>query len=392
MQNFIADRMDLIGTETAFEMLAKANQLESLGRNIIHLEIGEPDFQTPRHIVDAGIEAIRCGFTRYTPAPGLEDTRRIVAEYVSRTRNISVSPEEVVIVPGGKPIMFFAALATVNPDDEVIYPNPGFPIYESVIRFAGGRPVPLPLREERDFRLDVDELRSHISPKTRMIILNSPHNPTGSVLTPEDLQAIADIVRERNILVLSDEIYEKIIYGDPPQSIASLPGMKEKTIILNGFSKSYAMTGWRLGYGVMNREIAQQMTKLVINNNSCVPGFVQSAGIAALTGPQEEVALMVDEFKRRRDVMVAGLNSIPGITCITPPGAFYTFPNAKRLGMPSRDLANFLLEEAGVATLGGSAFGVYGEGYLRLSFANSLENLHDALERIRRVVEHKLRP
>lgn len=389
MSKFLADRMDLLGTETAFEMLAKAKKLEAVGREIIHLEIGEPDFSTPENIVDAGVRAMRQGMTKYTPSPGLEEPRQAVADYISKTRGISVDADEVVLVPGGKPIMFNTILATVNPGDEVIYPNPGFPIYESVIRFSGGIPVPIPLREENAFRMDMDELRALISPKTKMIILNSPQNPTGGMLTKEDIQALALEVAERDILILSDEIYEKIVYEGEPYSITSIPGMKEKTIILNGFSKTYSMTGWRLGYGVMNRELAAAVTKLVVNSNSCVPGFTQMAGIEALTGPQEATEEMVRQFRQRRDAVVEGLNAIPGISCVKPQGAFYVFPNVKRLGIPSGQLAEYLLEEAGVATLGGGAFGQFGEGYLRLSYANSLENIHKAVKLIEKAI-HKL--
>lgn len=387
MSKFLADRMNLLGTETAFEMLAKAKKLEAGGREIIHLEIGEPDFPTPDNIVDAGMRAMRQGMTKYTPSPGLVEPRQAVADYIAKTRGIPVDVDEVVLVPGGKPIMFYSILATVNPGEEVIYPNPGFPIYESVIRFCGGVPVPIPLREENEFRMDIDELRSLISNKTKMIILNSPQNPTGGMLTKEDIQALAAEVAERDILILSDEIYEKIVYEGEPYSIASIPGMKEKTIILNGFSKTYSMTGWRLGYGVMNKELAEAVTRLVVNNNSCVPGFTQMAGIEALTGPQDEPAEMVRQFKQRRDVIVEGLNAIPGISCVKPQGAFYVFPNVKKLGFPSAQLAEYLLEEAGVATLGGGAFGQYGEGYLRLSYANSLENIKKALRLIERAVQ-----
>ncbi|MHB1654199.1 MAG: pyridoxal phosphate-dependent aminotransferase [Desulfitobacteriaceae bacterium] len=389
MSIFLADRMNLLGTETAFEMLAKAKRLEAMGREIIHLEIGEPDFPTPENIIDAGITAMRGGFTKYTPSPGLLEARQAVADYISVTRGITVDPDEVVLVPGGKPIMFYSIMATVNPGEEVIYPNPGFPIYESVIRFCGGKPVPIPLREENEFRMDINELRSLITDKTKMIILNSPQNPTGGMLTKDDIVALANEVMDRAILILSDEIYEKIIYEGDPFSITSIPGMKEKTIILNGFSKTYSMTGWRLGYGVMNKELAAAISKLVVNNNSCVPGFSQMAGIEALTGPQGATEEMVRQFKIRRDAIVEGLNAISGISCVKPQGAFYVFPNVKKLGIPSSQLAEYLLEEAGVATLGGGAFGMYGEGYLRLSYANSLENIQKALKLIEGAV-HKL--
>jgi aspartate aminotransferase len=387
MKELFANRIDNLGTETAFEMLAKANELERIGREIIHLEIGEPDFPTGQNIIEAAVKAMREGLTKYTPAPGMMETRKIIAEYISTTRGIAVDPEEVVLVPGGKPIIFFSILALVNPGDEVIYPNPGFPIYESVIRFVGGNPVPIPLREENDFRIDLDELRSIISDKTKMLILNSPQNPTGSILTRKDIEGIAEEVQKHNLLVLSDEIYEKIIYEGEVYSIASVPGMKERTVILNGFSKSYSMTGWRLGYGVMNRYLAEQITRLVINNNSCVPGFIQVAGMEALTGSQLKSREMVLEFQRRRDFIVDGLNTIPGITCLKPPGAFYVFPNIKAFGMKSTELANYLLNEAGVATLGGQSFGEYGEGYLRISYANSLKNIKEALRKIEGAVK-----
>ncbi|MDA8229069.1 MAG: pyridoxal phosphate-dependent aminotransferase [Desulfitobacterium hafniense] len=390
MQNIFAERMQQLGTETAFEMLAKAKELEMLGREIIHLEIGEPDFPTPNNIIEAGIKALREGMTKYNPSQGLIEPRQVIADYISRTRGISVDHEEVILVPGGKPVIFFSIIALVNPGDEVIYPNPGFPIYESVIRFVGGKPVPIQLREENGFRMDVDELRSLITDKTKMLILNSPQNPTGAILTREDIEDIAHEVLQRDIIVLSDEIYEKVIYEGEPYSIASVPGMKERTIILNGFSKSYSMTGWRLGYGVMNKPLAEKMTKLVINNNSCVPGFTQMAGVEALTGSQIASENMVSQFKLRRDVIVDGLNSIKGISCLKSPGAFYVFPNIKALGLPSGELADYLLNEAGVAVLGGQAFGEYGEGYLRLSYANSLENINMALEKIEKAV-YKLR-
>ena len=386
MENFIADRMQQLGTETAFEMLAKAKKLEAEGRQIIHLEIGEPDFPTPSNIIEAGVAAMRNGMTKYTPAQGILEARQTIAAYISSTRGISVDPDEVVIVPGGKPIMYFSIIATVNPGDEVIYPNPGFPIYESMIRFVGGKPVPIPLREENEFRMDVDELRNLITDKTKLIILNSPANPTGGMLTKDDIEEIAAEAAGRDIIILSDEIYEKIVYEGEPYSITSIPGMKEQTIILNGFSKTYSMTGWRLGYGVMNKTLAAQITKLAVNNNSCVPGFTQMAGIEALTGPQDEAAKMVDQFKARRDFIVDGLNSIKGISCVKPRGAFYAFPNVKKIGMPSSELANYLLNEAGVATLGGTAFGSYGEGYLRISYASSLENIKKALEQIETAV------
>lgn len=383
MKNVFADRMSLLGTETAFEVLAKAKKLEAQGKDVVHLEIGEPDFDTPKNIIDAACLALNSGYTHYTPAPGIPEVRETIAEYIRSHKNVDASADDVVIVPGGKPIMFFSIMATVNPGDEVIYPNPGFPIYESVIRFVGGKPVPIPLREENQFRLDVHELAQLITPKTKMLIINSPGNPTGGVLTSEDVKAIADLVRGKEILVLSDEIYDRIVYGDThPLSIASLPGMKDWTIILDGFSKTYAMTGWRLGYGVMHPEIAARIAQLMVNSNSCTSAFTQMAGKEALTGPQNEVDTMVAEFKKRRDIMVNGLNSIPGVNCILPEGSFYVFPNLKSFGKDCKEIADYLLNDAGVACLGGTAFGSYGEGYLRFSYANSVANIQKALERI----------
>lgn len=383
MKHVFADRMSLLGTETAFEVLAKAKALEAQGKDIVHLEIGEPDFATPKNIIDAACLALNSGYTHYTPAPGIPEVRETIAQYIRSHKNVDASAAEVVIVPGGKPIMFFSIMATVNPGDEVIYPNPGFPIYESVIRFVGGTPIPIPLREENQFRLDVHELAKLITPKTKMLIINSPGNPTGGVLTSEDVQAIADLVRGKGILVLSDEIYDRIVYGDThPLSIASLPGMKDWTIILDGFSKTYAMTGWRLGYGVMHPEIAERIAQLMVNSNSCTSAFTQMAGMEALQGPQNEVDTMVAEFKRRRDIMVDGLNSISGVSCILPEGSFYVFPNIKSFGKDCKDIADYLLNDAGVACLGGTAFGAYGEGYLRFSYANSVANIQKALERI----------
>ena len=383
MKKVFADRMSLLGTETAFEVLAKAKKLEAQGKNVVHLEIGEPDFDTPQYIIDAACLALNSGYTHYTPAPGIPEVRETIAEYVRKHKKVDTSAEEIVIVPGGKPIMFFSIMATVNPGDEVIYPNPGFPIYESVIRFVGGKAVPIPLREENQFRLDVNELAQLITPKTKMLIINSPGNPTGGVLTSEDIKAIANLVSGKEILVLSDEIYDRIVYSDTPLlSIASLPGMKDWTIILDGFSKTYAMTGWRLGYGVMQQEIAARIAQLMVNSNSCTSAFTQMAGKEALTGPQSEVEKMVLEFKKRRDVMVSGLNSIPRVNCLSPEGSFYVFPNFKAFNKDAKEIADYLLNDAGVACLGGTAFGSYGEGYLRFSYANSIANIQKALDRI----------
>ncbi len=378
-----ADRMKALETETAFEVLAKAKALEKQGKSIVHLEIGEPDFDTPKNIKDAVAKALSAGYTHYTPSAGMLELRQAVAEYISKTRKLDVKPEEVVITPGGKPVMFFGILALVNQGDEVLYPNPGFPVYESVIKFVGAKPIPIPLKEENEFSLEPEDVKKKITKKTKMIILNSPENPTGGVIPREQLKVIADCLEDRDdVFVLSDEIYSRIIYEDKPESISQFPGMKEKTIILDGFSKSYAMTGWRLGYGVMRKDLAAKMAQLMTNSNSCTNTFVQFAGIEALKGPQTEPEKMVTEFKKRREVIVDGLNSIKGITCKRPHGAFYVFPNITETGMDSRKLADHLLYNAGVAVLSGTSFGQYGEGYLRLSFANSVENIKKALGNI----------
>jgi aspartate/methionine/tyrosine aminotransferase len=387
----LASRMSRLGTETAFEVLNRARALEKQGKDIIHLEIGEPDFDTPANVVQAGVDALHKGWTHYGPAAGLPDLRQTIAEYVSRTRNIPVASDEVVVVPGGKPIIFFTILALVDEGDEVIYPNPGFPIYESMISYVGGRAIPIPLREERDFSVDVKELASLITDRTRLIILNSPHNPTGGVLAKKDVLAIADAIGDRNIMILSDEIYSRLIFEGEDFSIASVPGFKERTIILDGFSKTYAMTGWRMGYGVMRPDLATHVARLMTNSNSCTASFTQVAGIEALRGDQSSVDKMNAEFKHRRDVFVAGLNMIKGFSCLVPKGAFYAFPNIKNTGWPSKKLADALLEQAGVACLSGTAFGEYGEGYLRFSVANSLENLNTALARIEEWVGKNLR-
>jgi aspartate aminotransferase len=378
----LASRMSRLGTETAFEVLNRARALEKQGKDIVHLEIGEPDFDTPANVIQAGVDALHKGWTHYGPAAGLPDLRQTIADYVSRTRHVPISSDEIVVVPGGKPIIFFTILALVDEGDEVIYPNPGFPIYESMINYVGGRAIPIPLREERDFSVDVKELASLITDRTKLIILNSPHNPTGGVLTKKDILAIADAIGDRNIMILSDEIYSRLIYEGEDFSIMSVPGFKERTIILDGFSKTYAMTGWRMGYGVMRPDLASHISRLMTNSNSCTASFTQVAGIEALRGDQSSVDKMNAEFKRRRDVFVAGLNKIKGFSCLVPKGAFYAFPNIKKTGWPSKKLADALLEQAGVACLSGTAFGEYGEGYLRFSVANSLENLNKALARI----------
>ncbi len=379
----IADRIKTLGTETAFEVLAKAKALEAQGRKIIHLEIGEPDFDTPVRIRDAAKKALDAGFTHYGPAPGFPEMRKTIAEYMTKTRGVQFTPSQVIVTPGAKPIMWFTILACVEPGDEVIYPNPGFPIYESVINFVGARPVPLTLREDKQFRLDIGDLKQLITPKTRMLIINSPQNPTGGVLTAEDLEEIAALAVRNNLIVLADEIYSRIIYdGFKHTSIVGFPGMAERTVILDGFSKTYAMTGWRLGFGVMPESLAPIIAQLQINSNSCTASFTQIAGIEALTGPQDDVDQMVKEFKRRRDVIVEGLNTIPGFRCHKPLGAFYVFPNITATGKPSRVLADYIMNEAGVACLSGTAFGEFGEGFLRFSYANSVENIKEALRKI----------
>jgi aspartate/methionine/tyrosine aminotransferase len=386
-----ADRMSQLGTETAFEVLAKARALEAKGRSIVHLEIGEPDFDTPQHIRQAAVRALDEGFTHYGPSAGLPEVREAIAAYISKDRRLPVTPDQVVVTPGGKPVLTFAILACVNPGDEVVVPDPGFPIYESVVRFAGAKPVPLVLREDRGFRFGAQDLEALLTPKTRMVVLNSPHNPTGSVLTPKDLDEIATLLREREIFVLSDEIYSKILYEGVHESIATRPGMAEKTILLDGFSKTYAMTGWRLGYGVMNPTLAKHVARLATNVYSCATSFVQRAAIAALGGSQEPIRAMIAEFHTRRDEIVAGLNAIPGLTCLEPAGAFYVFPNIQALHLKSQDAERMFLEEAGVAVLSGTAFGPSGEGYIRLSYANSIENIREALRRIGSLVGSQVR-
>ncbi len=378
----LARRMSRLGTETAFEVLNKARALERQGKSIIHLEIGEPDFDTPANVVEAAVDALHKGWTHYGPSAGLPELRQTIADYVSRTRGVKVAPEEVVVVPGGKPIIFFTILALIDEGDEVIYPNPGFPIYESMIHYVGGRALPIHLREERDFSVDVDELAALITDRTKLIILNSPQNPTGGVMQRRDVEQLAKVIGDRNILVLSDEIYSRLLFEGEHFSIMSVPGMQERTILLDGFSKTYAMTGWRMGYGVMRADLAAHITRLMTNSNSCTASFTQIAGIEALRGDQRSVEHMCAEFNRRRDVFVAGLNKIKGFSCRMPKGAFYVFPNITATGWKSKPLADALLEQAGVAALSGTAFGEFGEGYLRFSVANSLENLQRALDRI----------
>ncbi|MDR2175971.1 MAG: pyridoxal phosphate-dependent aminotransferase [Synergistaceae bacterium] len=374
--------MSLLHAESAFRIMARANALEAKGRNIVHLEIGQPDFKTPQNIIDAACKALNEGKTGYTPTEGISPLREAIAGHCRTYKKVDADMENVVVVPGGKPIMFYTLLMLAQAGDEVIYPNPGFPIYESVIRFSGAKAVPMPLLEKNDFRVDLDRLKRDINERTKLIILNNPGNPTGGMLSREDITAIADMVRGKGIYILSDEIYDRIIFGEQPLSIASLPGMKDQTVILDGFSKTFSMTGWRLGFGVMNRELAGHMTMLMANSNSCAASMTQWAAIEALQGPQDSVGKMVASFKERRDYLIEALNKIDGIHCVMPQGAFYAFPNISSFGLTSAEFADRLLEEGGVAAGGGSSFGEFGEGFIRLSYANSLENLKIAVDRI----------
>lgn len=387
----LATCMSRLGTESAFEVLARARALEAQGRRIVHLEIGEPDFDTPAHIIEAACKALRSGATHYTPSAGITELRRAIAESLGAARNQDIDWQQVVVTPGAKPIMFYIIMALAEPGKEVIFPNPGFPIYESMINFVGAKAVSLPLREERDFRFDIDEFRSLVTDRTALIILNSPQNPTGGVLEPSDLKAIAELCVARDIPVLADEVYEHILYEGQFASIATYPGMstRERTIILHGFSKSYAMTGWRLGYGVMPQQLAEHVTRLMTNSNSCTNAATQWAGVEALKGPQGSIQVMVDAFRERRDIIVDGLNSLPGVRCVKPKGAFYVFPNITGTGMDSRTCESFFMTEAGVACLSGAAFGSYGEGYLRLSYANSVANIRKALDDMRQALTRR---
>ncbi len=377
-----AKRMSRLGTESAFEVLAKAKNLEAQGRDIIHLEIGQPDFSTPMNVCDAAYKAMKDGHTGYCPSAGLPEFREVVAQHISETRGVDIHPDEVTVTPGAKPIIFFTILALIDDGDEVIYPEPGFPVYESVIDFIGGKAVPLALREEVDFRFRIEDLINAISDRTKLLILNSPQNPTGGTLTETDLKAIAELAEKHNFYILTDEVYSRLLYEGSHKSVISLPGMKERTILIDGHSKTYAMTGWRLGYGIAPREIADKITQLTINSNSCTATFTQIAGIEALTGPQTFVSEMVEEFRIRRDTIVDGLNAIDGISCVKPLGSFYVFPNVTQLPLSCEAIADYLMDEVGVALLPGTAFGKYGDGYLRLSYANSLDNINDALSRI----------
>ena len=383
----LAERMARIGTETAFEAAARARALEATGRSVIHLEIGEPDFDTPANIREAAKRALDRGATHYTPTPGIPELRAAIAEDSNKRRGVTVKPENVVVVPGGKPIMFYAALALVNEGDEVIYPDPGFPIYESMANYVGGKAVGCPIRQENNFRLDPDELASLVTPRTKLLIINSPANPTGGVFTRDDIERIAKVAIDNDLVVLADEIYGRTLYEGEHVSIASLPGMAERTIILDGFSKTYAMTGWRLGYGIVPDFLVTAFSRLIVNSVSCTNAAAQWAGVEALTGPQDEALAMVEEFRARRDIIVDGLNSIPGIRCLKPSGAFYVFPDVSGTGLTGSELADKLLYEGGVSGLSGTAFGQVGKYHLRFSYANSRENIVEALKRIRTVVE-----
>lgn len=380
-EHIFAKRVENLGTEKAFEVMNICQKLEAQGKDIVYMQIGEPDFDTPKNIVDAAIDALKQGYTHYSPNTGVKELKSAIVNYVQRYKGFTCQEEEVVVVPGGKPVMFFAMLALIEEQDEVLYPNPGYPIYESLIHFTGAKAVPMPILEENQFELDIEDLKTKINDKTKMIILNSPGNPTGGVLSRENLMEIVNLVKDRDIYILSDEIYSRIIYGEEFTSIASLPGMKERTIILDGFSKTYAMTGWRMGFGIMPEAIAQKVEKLISNSTSNTSTFTQIAGIEALNGPQDRVLEMVEIFRKRRDLIVEGLNNIDGIHCEYPKGAFYVFPNIKDLGMPSEEFADYLLEE-GVAVLDGFSFGAYGEGHIRLSYATSEENILEGLKRI----------
>lgn len=387
-ENSFAKRVQNLGTEKAFEVLSRCKELEAQGKEVIHMQIGEPDFDTPANIVEAGVAALRGGYTHYVANSGMSEVKDAIVQYCKKYKNIDTNREEVVVVPGGKPTMLFSILALVEEGDEVIYPNPGYPIYESLIRFVGGVPVPMPLVEKNDFRVDIEDFKSKINEKTKMVIINSPGNPTGGVLTESDIEAIADVIRGKGIFVLSDEIYARMVYDGPtPISIATMPGMKDYTIILDGFSKTYAMTGWRLGFGVMHKEIAQKVDRLIANSTSNTAAFTQLAGKEALEGPQEAVDAMLEEFRVRRDFIVDRLNTIKGITCKKPQGAFYVFPNITGTGLGSEELAEYLLAEAGVAVLDGVSFGSYGEGHIRLSYATSMDNIKRAMDKIETAIE-----
>ena len=387
INDYVASRMSRLHGEAGFKVFAKAKQLEAQGRSIVHLELGEPDFKTPQNIIDAAVYAMNNGYTGYSPTPGFLDTRETIAEYAWRQKGVKTSAEEIVIVPGGKPVMFYTMMMLVEPGDEVIYPNPSYPIYESCIKYAGGIPVPLPLTKDNNFGVDIEAFKKLITDKTKLVVINNPSNPTGGVFSKEDILAIADVLRDRpNIFILSDEIYDRLVFDGNVFSIAALPEFKDRTIILDGFSKTYAMTGWRLGYGIMSRELAPHMEMLMANTNSCAASFTQRAAIEALTGPQDAVEVMRAAYKERRDWLISALNDIPGVQCCLPGGAFYAFPDISSFGLTSDDFAAKLLDEAGVAATSGTAFGAFGEGYVRFSYATSLENIKTAVGRLEKFV------
>ncbi|MEV5965554.1 pyridoxal phosphate-dependent aminotransferase [Kribbella sp. NPDC051952] len=383
----LAQRMERLGTESAFEVLAKAKALEASGREVVHLEIGEPDFDTPAHVIDAAQQALDKGFTHYVPSPGIPELRSAVSEFLDRTGRMQTDPDRVLVTPGAKPIMFFTIMALCEEGDEVLYPDPGFPMYASIAAFAGAKPVPVPLREENGFVIDPDELRSLVTDRTKLLILNSPHNPCGSASTPEQLQAIAEIAIEHDLVVLSDEVYWALRYDGEHHSVLEVDGMADRTILLDGWSKTFAMTGWRLGFGVFPQPLVEPVTRLLINSVSCTSAFSQYAAIAALEGPWDDVDRMLAAFRERREVIVSGLNAVPGVSCVEPGGAFYAFPNISELGMSAATLADRLLDEAGVAVLPGTSFGEYGENHLRFSYANSVENIRRALDAFTTLVE-----
>ena len=385
----LAQRMSRLGTETAFEVLAKAQRLEAQGKKIIHLEIGEPDFETPANIVNGGSQALLDGYTSYNPSPGYDDLRGVIASEITKTRGIPANADNVIVTPGGKPIMFFVIMALIEEGDEVLYPNPGFPIYESMINFCGGTAVPMRLHEKKDFNIDIDDVKNQITSNTKLMIVNSPNNPCGSIVGNKELEQLSVLAKEHDIIVLSDEIYIRFLYEGKHKSIASFPEMMDRTIILDGFSKTYAMTGWRIGYGLFPEKLVEPISRLVTNSVSCTASFTQKAAIEAITGPQDDSVHMVSEFRKRRSIVVDMLNKIPGIRCANPKGAFYAFPNIEGTGMSSTKFANELLQEAGVAVLAGESFGKYGRGFIRISFANSTENLIEAIEKISNFVKSK---
>jgi aspartate aminotransferase len=378
----LAQSASALGTESAFSVLARARELERVGRSIVHLEIGEPDFPTPEHVAEAAIHSIRAGDTHYSPSAGVAAFREVIAAELARSREIAVTPDRVLVANGAKPFLFFVILAVCDPGDEIIYPDPGFPIYESVIRWSGGAPVALPLREELGFSFSLEDLSDRLSPRTKLVILNSPNNPTGGVIPAGDLRAAAELILQTGAWVLSDEVYRRIVYDAEVASIASVPGMLERCVLVDGLSKTYAMTGWRCGYAAVPKPLVEPLTRLIVNSVSCVPAFVQAAGIAALTGPQSSVTAMVEEFRARRDLIVAGLNALPGVSCRAPQGAFYAFPDVSAVPIAPPQLADQLLEQAGVALLAGSDFGSGGAGHLRISYANARDQLELALVRM----------